>query len=129
MSDSGKDQVFKWTPARKAAVFALAEGKTREQAAEAAEVTERSIYIWLQDPAFTEELDKLTLLVGIATRAERMRLVKRAVAQRFRDDGTVETKADVLDWLKFAQSETTGAVNDLADRIADAIASDHPAKS
>jgi len=32
----------------------------------------------------------------------------RAVRQKVRADGTVETDKDVLDWLKFAQSETTG---------------------
>ena len=32
----------------------------------------------------------------------------RAVRQRVREDGHVESYKDVLDWLKFAQSETTG---------------------
>lgn len=32
----------------------------------------------------------------------------RAVRQRVRDDGNIDTDRDVLDWLKFAQSETTG---------------------
>ena len=125
--DSAKDPVFKWTPVRRAAAFALAEGKTQAQAALDAEVSDRTIRIWLQDSVFAEEVDQLTLMVGIATRAERMRLVKRAVAQRFHANGTVDTKADVLDWLKFAQSETTGAVNDLAERIADTLAGHHSA--
>ena len=32
----------------------------------------------------------------------------RAVRQKVRPDGSVETDKDVLDWLKYAQSETTG---------------------
>ena len=32
----------------------------------------------------------------------------RAVRQKVGPDGTVETEKDVFDWLKFAQSETTG---------------------
>jgi hypothetical protein len=35
-------------------------------------------------------------------------MAMRAVRQKVRPDGTVETDKDVLDWLKFAQSETTG---------------------
>lgn len=124
---SGKDQHFKWTAARKAAAFALADGKTRAEAAVSAEVAERSVYTWLLHPEFSEEVDRLTLMIGIATRAERMRVIKRLVAQRTKDD-VIESKADVLDWLKFAQSETTGAVNDLAESIASAITGDHRAQ-
>ena len=32
----------------------------------------------------------------------------RVVRQKVRADGTPETEKDLLDWLKFAQSETTG---------------------
>jgi len=32
----------------------------------------------------------------------------RVVRQKVRADGTMETDKDVLDWLKYAQSETTG---------------------
>lgn len=119
---------FNWTDKARTAAFALAEGKTRVEAAQEAGISEATIYRWLRDPEFAEEADRLTLLIGIATRAERMRLIKRLIAQRVKGE-TIESKADILDWLKFAQSETTGAVNDLADRIADAITSDHRAQS
>ena len=32
----------------------------------------------------------------------------RVVRQKVRADGTPETEKDLLDWLKYAQSETTG---------------------
>ena len=35
-------------------------------------------------------------------------MVMRVVRQKVRADGTPETEKDLLDWLKFAQSETTG---------------------
>ena len=107
--------------------MSLADGKTRAEAAAIAAIGERTLYRWLLDPTFSEEVDRLTLMIGIATRAERMRLIKRLVAQRTKDD-VIESKADVLDWLKFAQSETTGAVNDLAESIAIAITGDHRAQ-
>jgi hypothetical protein len=47
-------------------------------------------------------------MVDIASRAERLRMAMRVVRQRVRADGTPETEKDLLDWLKYAQSETTG---------------------
>ena len=35
-------------------------------------------------------------------------MAMRVVRPKVRADGTLETDKDVLDWLKFAQSETTG---------------------
>lgn len=39
----------------------------------------------------------------------------RVVRQKTRADGVIETDRDVLDWLKFAQSETDGINLGLAD--------------
>jgi hypothetical protein len=47
-------------------------------------------------------------MIDVSSRAERLRMAMRAVRQKVRPDGTLETDKDVLDWLKFAQSETTG---------------------
>lgn len=50
----------------------------------------------------------MSCIIDISSRAERLRMAMRVVRQRVRADGTVETDKDVLDWLKFAQSEPTG---------------------
>jgi transposase-like protein len=100
--------VFRWTPKTRAVASALAEGKTRAQVAAEHGVGLRTIYRWLTDPEFAAEVDRLSLMVDVAGRAERMRIAMRAVRQRVRDDGTLDTEKDVLDWLKFAQSETDG---------------------
>lgn len=47
-------------------------------------------------------------MIDIASRAERLRIAMRAVRQKVRADGTPETERDLLDWLKYAQSETIG---------------------
>lgn len=112
--DFSKTSAFRWTPARATAALALASGKTRKEAAEEAEVTDRSIYLWLQEPEFSAEVDRLSLMVGIASRAERLRIAKRVVRQMVKDDETIGTEKDLLDWLKFAQSETDGVKLDLA---------------
>jgi len=63
-----------------------------------------------QVPEFAEELDKLTLVSGISARAERMRLAMRVVRKLEKDAFEKNKIGDtLLDWVKFAQSETDGA--------------------
>ena len=113
------DKPFSWTHHREKAALALAEGYTRAEAAEAAGVTERSVYDWLKEPAFAEEVDRLTLMTGISTRAERLRIAMRVARQKVREEtGEIITTKDLLDWIKFAQSETDGVKLDLASLAA-----------
>lgn len=106
---SEKGQEFRWTAKATQAALALAEGQTRAQAAARADISERQLYRWLADEDFTAEVDRLSLASGIASRAERLRIAQRAARQMVNEDGTVKTEKDLLDWLKFAQSETNGA--------------------
>lgn len=105
--------MFQWTSAREKAALALANGMTRAEAADEANVTERTIYKWLSDEEFEAEVDRLSLMTDIAGRAERLRIAKRLIRQRVQDDGFILSKHDILDWLKFAQSETDGIKLDL----------------
>lgn len=125
MADFREPSAFKWTLARSRAAIALAEGKTQKDVAQEAEVTDRTIRDWLRIPDFAAEVDRLSLMVGIAGRAERLRLAQRVIRQKTDDDGVLSTKADLLDWLKFAQSETDGIKLDLAE-LASAFAAHDP---
>lgn len=104
---------LQWTEKQKTCVLALADGKTVKEAAELAGVGERTLWRWKTHPAFSAELDRLTLMVGIASRAERLRIAQRVVRQRVKDDAEIISDRDLLDWLKFAQSETDGVKLDL----------------
>jgi transposase-like protein len=104
---------FTWNDKSTIVALALANGKTQKQAAEEADISDRTVRRWLLDPDFSAEVDRLSLMTDIAGRAERLRLAKRAVRQAIDDDGKLTTKADVLDWLKYAQSETDGIKLDL----------------
>jgi hypothetical protein len=108
---------FKWTDKSNRAALALAAGKTRKDAAEDAAISERTLYNWLEVPEFSAEVDRLSLMTEIASRAERLRIAKRVVRQMIKDD-QIKTDRDILDWLKFAQSETDGAKLDLAAILA-----------
>jgi hypothetical protein len=122
-TDFRNSSVFSWTPARERAAIALAEGRTQKDAAAEAEVTDRTIRDWLRHPEFGAEVDRLSLMVGISGRAERLRIAQRVVRQKTTDTGFLETKADLLDWIKFAQSETDGIKLDLA-KLATALGAD-----
>lgn len=103
---------FKWGQKQEKAALALAEGKTQQEAAEIADVTDRTIRNWLAEPEFAEEVDRLTFLTGVAHKAERLRLAKRVVRQL-----NIRTEKDLLDWLKYIQGETDGVKLDLSELL------------
>lgn len=52
-------------------------------------------------------------MMNAASRAHRLRLANRVIRQKTRGN-VVETDRDLLEWLKFAQSETDGIKLDLS---------------
>lgn len=103
---------FTWNEQTTTAALALAEGKTQQEVAEEVKVSDRTIRRWLTDEGFAAEVDRLSLMVGVASRAERLRLAMRVVRAKT-SKGVPETEKDLLEWLKFAQSETDGIKLDL----------------
>ncbi len=99
---------FQWNQKRTQAALALADGKTQRAVAEELGINPKTLWRWLQDPEFDAEVDRLSLMTNIASRAERLRIAKRLVAQRVRDDIFIHSDRDLLDWLRYAQSETDG---------------------
>ncbi len=99
---------FHWSTKRHKAALALAEGQSQQAVAEAIGVCRKTICNWLCVTEFAAEVDRLSCMIDISSRAERLRMAMRVVRQKVREDGTLETEKDLLDWLKYAQSETTG---------------------
>ena len=105
-------QAFVWTEERSKAAVSLATGSTKQEAADTAGVDRTTIYEWLKHPDFAAEVDRLSLMAGIASRAERLRLAMSVVRSRIKEE-VLQSDRDALDWLKFAQSETDGVKIDL----------------
>jgi hypothetical protein len=103
---------WQWNEKRSAAAIALAEGKTEQETADLLELERKTLWNWKQVPEFAAEVDRLSLMVGISSRAERLRIAMRVAQQKVKDD-KIDTEKDILDWLKFAQSETDGIKLDL----------------
>lgn len=104
---------FQWNEKSEKAAISLANGDTQQQAADIAGVSDRTIRRWLEDAEFSEEVDRLTFLTGVAHKAERLRLAKRAINQL-----GIRTEKDLLDWLKYMQSETDGIKLDFTELLA-----------
>jgi hypothetical protein len=115
MSKRRKRGEWYWTSTREKVCVALALGFSPEEI-EAKEVPEglrvnitaRSIYRWKNRPEFDQELDHLSLITGIAAKAERVRFYKKVIRQFIREDGKVLTEKDPLDWIKLVIAETDG---------------------
>lgn len=106
---------FQWNDERSEAARLLAQGLTKTEVAGMVGVDERTVYRWQADTDFAAEVDRLTLSVDIAGRAARLRIAMRVARQSVMDDGEVLTRRDLLDWLKFAQTETAGIKLDLGE--------------
>lgn len=116
---------FRWNKAKTAAAIALADGETVEKAAELAGVDSRSVFRWKNAIEFSCEIDRLTLMMGISAKAERLRLAKRVIKQKIQE-GKIRTEKDLLDWIKYAQSETDGVKLDLTGLLTTLTNDDAP---
>ena len=105
---------FTWSRQKGLVALALAQGETQKEAAESQNVTDRTIRRWLADTEFSAEVNRLSIMIGVANRAERLRIANRIIRQRTKGD-IIETDKDLLDWLKFAQSETDGLKLELSE--------------
>jgi transposase-like protein len=118
---SEKPPNITWSEEQCKAAEMLAEGHTIKETAKAVGVDSRTIDRWKTNDMFSQEVDRLSLMLGIAQKAERLRIAKRVVRQRTRGT-TIRTKRDLLDWLKYAQSETDGIKLDLTGDLARELA-------
>lgn len=108
---------FEWTKNREIAALSLARGELVAVVADIAGVSERTIYRWQNEPEFSEEVDRLTLMVEIASRAHRLRIANRVIRQFVKEGETIPTAKDILDWLKYAQGETDGVKLDMTELV------------
>jgi len=105
---------FIWDERRTKAALMLATGQAKTTVSEQLEIDRVTLYHWLEHPDFAAEVDRLSLMMHISSRAERLRVAMRVARSKGMDEEIPQTEKDLLDWLKFAQSETDGAKIDLS---------------
>ena len=108
---------FKWNGKRIRAAQLLAEGYNQQEVCQDIGVSDRTVRRWVADIDFSQEIDRLTHMFGLATRAERLRLAKRVIRERLNHTAIPPSNKDLLDWLKYFQSETDGAKLDLTSLL------------
>jgi hypothetical protein len=113
-----KEPRFKWDEDRSMVAIYLADGYTIAKTSEMTGVPMRTIARWKSRLEFAAEVDRLSLIAGIANRAERLRVAKRIMRQL--EENKTPTQKDLLDWMKYVQSETDGIKLDIASLIEDA---------
>lgn len=124
-TDDTKVAQFEWNETRSRAALGLADGKTQQQVADECDISRRTVVRWLEHPDFAAEVDRLTLLTGISLRSERLRIIKRIIRQSVKDDQKIKTDKDLLEWLKYAQSETNGT--DILEQLVASLTNSTPA--
>src|ERR1043165_5338123 len=85
-----------WDKTRTTAASMLAVGYSKSRIAEEIGVHRNTLYNWLDDPEFQAEVDRLSVMTGIANRAERLRMVNRLVRQRMDEEGNIISEKDIL---------------------------------
>ena len=106
---------FKWNKKKSEVAILLADGYTIAETSESTGVPTRTISRWKSDIDYQTEVDRLSLMVGMANKGERLRLAKKIIRQFV--DKQHPTQKDLLEWVKYAQSETDGIKLDLATLI------------
>ena len=104
--------LFVWDDLADTAAEMLANGYTIKETAATIGVSSRTIDNWKKHPDFQKELDNLSVMVGAASKAERMRIAKRIIRKLDPPDSKrrrAPTNKDLLDWLKYVQVEAEGA--------------------
>lgn len=117
---AGKTSSFIWTKKKTALAETIADGYSIKEAAEICEIPERTAYRWNSRLEFITEVDRLTLMMGIASKAERLRIAKKVVREKMAG-GMIFTKKDLLEWIQFAAKETDEVRLNLADLIGSLI--------
>ena len=107
---------MKWTKKKNAFVEMAAEGEKIVDIARKLDMSIHTAYHWNENPVIREEINRLSLMFGIASKAERVRIAKRVVRQKLLGDH-VRTKKDILDWLKYVAKETEDVHLHFADLI------------
>lgn len=105
---------FAWDEQKSQAAVSLAHGFSKADVAQEVGVERSTVYYWLNIPEFAAEVDRLSTMIDVASRAERLRQTMRVLRSLTNEDGVLRTDKDALDWLKYAQSETDGAKLDFS---------------
>jgi len=106
-----------WTEELSRAAVMLAEGYPLQTVADEVGVQRTTIWRWRQHPEFAMEVDKLTLMNGLASKPERMRLINQAAKQMVSEEKIDLSGVTFLDLIKEARMQTEGIKLDVLTQL------------
>lgn len=110
---------FQWTEKRSRVAILLAQGHTIRETSEQTGYSTRTIDRYKANPEFAAEVDRLSLMYGLSSKAERLRLIQRAARQFVHDDGSLDTGGDtLLDYLREARMTIDGTRLNIVSELA-----------
>jgi AraC-like DNA-binding protein len=112
-------KTIEWTPEQGGAAELLAEAYTVEEVADRVGVSPRTIHRWKANPEFAMEVDRLSLISGLSSKAERARTIMKAARNFQNEDGSLNTSGNtLLEYLREARMNVDGIRLDLQTAIA-----------
>ena len=107
-----------WDEQKTQAAILLAQGYNHGVVSEEVNCNRTTIWRWMQNEEFAKEVDKLSLMYGVASKAHRMRLINQAIRQFIDENGTLDTGDDtLLDYLKEARQQIEGVKLDIISQL------------
>jgi len=106
-----KDGNLIWTHQMGKAAVLLAQGYTNAEVArdEEVDVNRSTITRWRRYEEFEAEVDRLSLMYGLASKPARMRLIQQAARQFIDNEGKIDVSGfNLLDLLKEARMQMEG---------------------
>jgi hypothetical protein len=94
----------RWDQKKRDIAAALAEGKRPGNVALEFGLSEGYIRRLKQNKDFMSYVDELTMTLGLATAAERVRIAKAMIEKKLEDG--LASKKDVLEWMRYLGEET-----------------------
>lgn len=115
---------FLWDDRRDRAATMLAQGYQKKEICEVVEIDYSTLWRWEQEDQFNEEVDRLSLMYGVASKAHRTRLLNQAIRQKInKKTGEIDLAGvSFLDLLKEARMQTEGIKLDILSTLIPAFA-------
>jgi len=114
-----QNNVFQWTQAQSDAAVMLATGTPKKHIIEQLGIARTTLWNWEQNPVFSIEVDKLSLMHGLASKAYRMRMIQEAVKSfKNKDDSWNTTGTTLLEWIKEARMQMEGVSLNIVSQLA-----------
>lgn len=96
---------MRWDQKRRDIAASLASGETMNEVALKFGLSRGYLQKLKVIPEFAAYMDELTMALGLAKRAERIRIAQRVVNEKI-EQGGYYSKKDLLEWLKYVGEET-----------------------